>query len=168
MHYMNHRFLKGITCRSQVISMVCLIIGFLSFACEKRTVKEYTGAFYANDCSVSHGGFEWAADYDARMTIKGSRGHLELTLIIGLGDYLEKHEFKITSFEESYERLTFKIQRKRATLIYTEVDSIWSGTYNNHFIGNNSIKESEKIGQLPIEVFKGYKSHFYVEMRFTN
>ena len=43
------------------MSFCLLILG----TCGPSSSKEYFGEFYANDCGVSHGGFEWAGGYTA-------------------------------------------------------------------------------------------------------
>ena len=50
-----------------------------------------SGTMYANDCGEPKGGFEWAAEYN--VSIKGDT--MEIRLFMGLGDYLEKHVYKV-------------------------------------------------------------------------
>lgn len=130
--------------------------------------KEFFGSFYANDCGVSHGGFEWAADYKATLLVNEKKGDLIIEFSVGIGDYLTRHKFFISDFSEAGGSLSFKIKGKPVLLIFQEYDRIWNGQYNRHYIGNNSNDISERLGSLPIEIFTGLKPHFYVELRLKN
>jgi len=144
---------------------LAIILIIVLGACHKSPKKEFSGSFYANDCGVSHGGFEWAGGYKASLVISGSKGDLILTFEIGLGDPLTVHQFSISDFAEAAGSMTFRIEGKAATLVFIETDTIWNGDYNNHFIANKSDEPSERIGALPIEPFYGFKSHYYIELR---
>ncbi len=143
------------------MSLCLLILG----TCGPSTSKEYFGEFYANDCGVSHGGFEWAGGYTASLMIEGKSGSLHISFSIGLGDYLMKHEFQVTDFVEAGGRMGFRLEGKPAYLVLVEEDRIWNGTYNGYFMANNSDLDTEKIGQLPISAFPGYRAHYYIELR---
>ena len=54
------------------------------------------GSFFVSDAGRSHGGFEYNAEWNATLTVKGTTGTLDLVLNVGLGDALEKHEYGIT------------------------------------------------------------------------
>ena len=134
-------------------------------ACGSSVSREYFGEFYANDCGVSHGGFEWAGEYTASLMVKGNKGRLYVSFSVGLGDYLKKHEFEVTDFVETGSRMSFRLEGKPAYLVLVEEDRIWNGTYNGYFVANNSDQASEQIGQIPISVFPGYRAHYYIELR---
>ena len=136
--------------------------------CNTGVRKEFFGAFYANDCGESHGGFEWAGEYTASLVIVGTRGDLSLTFSIGLGDYLTKHQFSVSEFAEVGGNLSFKIEGSAAVLVLVEEDTIWNGKYDDYLSANKSSNESEQIGILPIEPFSGYSSHFYIELRLKS
>ena len=97
--------------------------------------------------------------------IKGNGGSLYISFSVGLGDYLKKHEFQVTDFAEAGGRMSFRLEGKPSYLVLVEEDRIWNGTYNGYFIANNSDLVTEKIGQLPISAFPGYRAHFYIELR---
>ena len=126
----------------------------------------YTGSFHANDSGESHGGFEWGGGYSATLEIRGTRGQLIISLEIGLGDYLEKHTYSVSRFVEAGGHMNFRIKNRDVNLVLVEKDTIWNGLYDNHYIGNNSSKAEEKIGNLPVEIFPGFRAHYYVELRF--
>ncbi len=146
------------------IVFVLILIVILG-GCHKFPKKEFFGTFYANDCGVSHGGFEWAGGYTASLVVSGSKGDLTLAFETGLGDPLTSHQFSISDFAEAAGNMSFKIEGKAANLVFVENDTIWNGNYNDHFIANKSDEPSERIGSLPIESFYGFKSHYYIELR---
>ena len=148
-----------------VLFFLGFLICILQCSSEEVESKEYSGTFYANDCGVSHGGHEWAGSYTASLLVEGTKGDLNIELEIGLGDYLVRHEFKITDFSETHETLNFKIDGRQVNLVFVEEDTVWNGEYDNFYIANNSDDESEKTGVIPIEVFYGFRSHYYVELR---
>lgn len=139
----------------------------MSLGCGHKTSEthEFIGSFYANDCGVSHGGFEWAGDYTASLSVTGTKGRLILTFDIGLGDPLKVHNFNISDFRDLGTSLSFRLEGKSTQLVWVEKDNIWDGTHDSRFIGNNSDQASEQVGHLPIEVFYGFRSHYYVELR---
>ena len=148
-----------------VLFFLGFLICILQCSSEEVESKEYSGTFYANDCGVSHGGHEWAGSYSASLIVEGSQGDLEINLEIGLGDYLVRHEFKVTDFSETVETLNFKIDGRQVSLVFVEEDTVWNGDYDNFYIANNSDNSSEQIGMIPIEVFFGFRPHYYVELR---
>lgn len=156
--------------KSRRIFWTILVFSLLAAVggCRRGEKKEFTGEFYANDCSESHGGFEWAGSYLTSLVVRGTKGDLMVTFLIGLGDPLTRHEFSISDFAEAAGRLSFKIEGKAATLVFVEQDTIWDGRYDGYYIGNNSIKEEEQLGSLPIEPFSGFPSHYYVELRLKS
>ena len=125
----------------------------------------YSGTFYANDCGISHGGFEWVGEYNAELDIFENEGTLNLEFAGGLGDFLERHNFLVTDFTETINSIQFYINEMPVILILTEHDSVWNGLYNNHYIANHSLDSNEQIGTLPIEIFQGFVEFFYVELR---
>jgi hypothetical protein len=151
-----------------LLFLISLLLLSLSGCHKTSQKKEYYGDFYANDCGVSHGGFEWAGGYEASLVVHGDEGTLEITFIIGLGDYLTKHSYSVNDFVEAGGHMSFKVEGRTASLVLIENDQIWGGKYNNHFSGNNSDEPSERIGWLPVEVFKGYRSHYYVDLRLKS
>lgn len=161
---------KVLSCKERITLLFLISLLFLNLSgCHKTSQKkEYYGDFYANDCGVSHGGFEWAGGYKAALTVYGDEGTLEITFTIGLGDYLTKHKFSVSDFVEAAGSMNFKIEGRAASLVLIESDQIWGGKYNNHFSGNNSDNLSERIGWLPVEAFNGLRPHYYVDLRLKS
>jgi len=139
----------------------------LALGCCNANVQEqkFAGSFHANDSGESHGGFEWAGEYSATLTVREKSGDLALTFSIGLGDPLKVHQFTISDFRQTPNDMEFMINGQRARLHFTERDSIWNGQYNHHFTANKSSKPAEQVGELPIKVFDGFGVHYYVELR---
>ncbi len=158
-------------CSSVRLTLPLFLALFLlnSSACHKASQKkEYYGDFYANDCGLSHGGFEWAGGYEASLVVHGDEGTLEITFTIGLGDYLTKHRYSVSDFVEVAGNMSFKIEGNLASLVLVENDQIWGGKYNDYFCGNNSEDLSERIGWLPVEVFDGLRPHYYIDLRLKS
>ncbi len=117
-----------------------------------------SGTMYANDCGEPKGGFEWAAEYN--VTVKGDT--MKIQLFMGLGDYLEKHVYKVAVKEiVEKEYIVLSIQNGSdptkwvtITLNFYEQDPIW-GTYNEYYIAH----------YVDPTIFPGFASHFYVELR---
>jgi hypothetical protein len=153
-------WLNSISRLVSVVSILCLSGCFLF---QPQIV--YKGSFHANDSGESHGGFEWAGEYSARLEVRRRTGKLIITFEIGLGDYLRKHLYSVSHFIEASGQLKFKIQHRDVNLVYIEKDTLWDGQYNNQCIANNSSKIEERIGHLPVDIFPGFRSHYYVELR---
>jgi len=133
---------------------------------EEGKQKKYSGNFYVNDSGRSHGGFEYTQGYEATMTVTDNKGELKITYPrSGLGDKLDRHNFKITDFEGTDEYLKFKIDNRNIKMVYVEEDNIWNGDYNNYYFANRTTEESEALGTLHYEVFYGLKSTYYLELR---
>lgn len=163
--------LGSLICISKQILTIIFTFILLTFlnGCHNTSVKkEYFGYFRANDSGESHGGFEWGGEYEATLVILGNKGDLILTFSIGLGDYLTRHEFSISDFSEMAGNLSFKIEGRAALLVFVEQDSIWNGEYDGYFTANKSSNDSERIGNLPIEPFSGFRSHYYIDLRLKS
>jgi hypothetical protein len=128
-------------------------------ACRLGLSASYSGIFYANDSGVSHGGFEWAGEYTARLETSGEKGSLELQFLVGLGDALTRHRFSVSNFAEAAGSMTFTLEGEPAVLRLVDQDLIWSGRFDGYLSGNNSDDAGEQIGELPVNIFKGFKSN---------
>lgn len=143
-----------------------LISPLVHFACEAESPFErFNGTFYANDCGESHGGFEWAGEYSARLEISGDEGTLEVLLTQGIGDPLQKHLYSVRHFAEAGGNMSFTLEGRSSQLIRIDNDSIWDGRFNSYYTGTKSANPAERIGKLPIEIFEGLRPHYYIELR---
>ena len=142
-----------------------LVLASPHLSCGPGLSRSYSGIFYANDSGVSHGGFEWAGEYAARLQVSGENGSLELQFSVGLGDPLNRHRFSVFNFFETSGYMTLMLEGQPAVLYLIEEDLIWGGRFDGYLSGNNSDDVGERIGDLPVDVFKGFKSHYYIELR---
>jgi len=154
----------------RVLAIVWSVLWLASMAqssCNTGPTRTYAGVFYANDCGVSHGGFEWAGEYNARLELSGEKGTLELFFSVGLGDPLERHRFSVRNFAEATGAgiLTFTLEGRPSELRLVDEDLIWNGHFDGYYAGLKSDEPSEQIGRLPIEVFEGFRPHYYIDLR---
>lgn len=156
---------KLILMRGKLSILIIFLAFFLSSCQEEIEEARLEGSFYTNDSGSARGGFEWAGEYRARLEIFNGSGTLYLEQVSGLGDPLTRHDLKVEEFKMDDKRIEMKINGSRAVLLWTEKDKIWNGEYNFHYIGNNSINPSEKIGTLSPSSFPGLPEHYYVEIR---
>jgi len=146
--------------------ILILALSLFIFSCnEKIDEAKLEGSFYTNDSGSAKGGFEWAGEYKVSLDIVSGVGTLYLEHISGLGDPLTEHSLKVEDFKMDGSKIEMKINGFKAVLIWTEKDKIWDGRYNLHYIGNNSLDSSERIGSLNPSSFPGLLEHFYVELR---
>jgi hypothetical protein len=148
---------------SRLASAVSIL--YLSCCFQFQPQIVYEGSFHANDSGESHGGFEWAGKYSAHLEVRGRTGKLYISFETGLGDYLKKYSYSVSHFIEASGQLNFSIQTRDVNMVYIDKDTLWDGQYNNQYIANNSSKIEERIGHLPVDIFPGFRSHYYVELR---
>jgi len=132
-----------------------LVIIYFYFPDEEKIL--YQGSMLVNDSGEPKGGFEWVGIYNLTLTNK----YLRVTLLIGLGDPLDKHNYeaKVIEFvEKSYLLIAIKCPRNNSwvkiNLSYVEEDLIW-GEFNKYYIAY----------YVDPTIFDGFASHYYVEMR---
>jgi len=125
-----------------------------------EAIMIYYGSLYANDCGEPRGGFEWAGEYNITLKVySDGKGLLELIFNIGLGDPLEKHEYEISNFYIEYgKRIIMKIEGKLVILNFIVNDTVWNTFHNQYIAYSNK-------GNIDPTIFKGFKSHYYVELR---
>lgn len=126
-----------------------------------------SGTMFVSDAGQSHGGFEYTASYYVNLTITGKKGVLNLTLEIGLGDALEKHEYEVTDFSLSKDRLIMRIEGADLTLVWVENDTVWDHEYDNYYIASwgSESPQNEIRGNISPNIFPGLAQHYYVELR---
>lgn len=148
------------------ILTLTLFLSSLFFSCNEKVEElNFEGSFYTNDSGSARGGFEWAGEYRIYMEIVNGVGTLHLEQTGGLGDPLTNHNLKVEDFRKDNYRIEMKINGFKAVLLWVEKDTIWDGTYNFHYIGNNSENQFERIGSLSPRSFPGLLEHYYVELR---
>ena len=134
-----------------------------------QTETQYAGTFFVSDAGESHRGFEYTASWNATMTIVGSKGVLNLTLNVGLGDALKQHIFEITQFRayQTNNSLSFAIGQYKIVMTNITHDSIWNGTFDNYYTASwgGYAPYSEIIGTITPQAFPGLANFWYVELR---
>ncbi len=126
-----------------------------------------TGSLFVSDAGRSHGGFEYNASWNAELTLSGSTGTLKLTLDVGLGDALTKHEFAVTDFARDNGSLSLKLDGQALRLVKVAQDTVWDGEFNGYYIASwgSDAPAAELRGTISPDMFPGLAPHYYVELR---
>ena len=149
------------------MATLLLILLFAGNGCIERDITgALRGSFYANDCGEPRGGFEWAGDYYANITLNKGFGKLIIEFKIGLGDPLEKHEYSVVLQTYTTDYISIMINGKKVILEWVENDTIWN-TWHNYYIARYGINmdENDIIGAIQPIIFPGLYIHYYVELR---
>lgn len=80
-----------------------------------------------------HGGFEYNAEWNASLTVRGSAGTLKLALNTGLGDALQKHECNVSDYSRDQNRINMKTDGNQVVLVWVEEDEIWDHPYDKYY-----------------------------------
>ncbi|MFX0113262.1 MAG: hypothetical protein ACFFB3_01815 [Candidatus Hodarchaeota archaeon] len=138
---------------------------------------EFEGTMFASDAGVAFGGFEWTATYIATWNIsrESQRGFMNLTLDVGLGSHFVNDSNSIAlvvaNFVFDGSHVNFSCESGEEEILYIvsmdfiENDIIWSGQYNNQFIGSHSLNSSERRGLISPRMIPGFIDSFYLELR---
>jgi len=126
-----------------------------------------TGSMFVSDAGKSHGGFEYTAGWNATLEVVGSTGTLNLTLNIGLGDSLTKHQFAVSDFSKNSTYVSMKIDGRPVTLVWIGNDTIWNGAYNHYYVASwgGYAPQNEIRGNISPTDFPGLTSFWYIELR---
>ncbi|MGQ9680238.1 MAG: hypothetical protein ACUVV4_05680 [Candidatus Bathyarchaeia archaeon] len=152
-----------------ILSIAALIIIGVAYAITVCLQPELllSGSLFVSDAGRSHGGFEYNAEWNATLNIRGSSGVLELVHNIGLGDALTKHRYDVTEFKMDDEKITMKIERETVTLILVENDEVWDHAFDDFYIASwgGDAPLEEIRGVIKPLMFQGLSEHYYVELR---
>lgn len=156
--------------RKIVIGLLIAVVGVsIASAVSLYTGENYSldGSMFISDAGRSHGGFEYNAEYTATLGIRRGNGILQLALQTGLSDALEKHEYVVSNFELTSERLSMKVEGNQIILIWVNSDQIWDHQYDDHYIASwGSDAPPEEIrGTISPQIFLGLLPHYYIELR---
>jgi len=126
-----------------------------------------TRSMFVSDAGKSHGGFEYTATWNAALQASGSTGTLTFVLKVGLGDALSKHQFVVTDFSKNSTIVSMKVDGQPVTLIWTDSDRIWNGTYDHYYVASwgGYAPQNEIRGSISPTIFPGLTSFWYVELR---
>ncbi|MFQ6127349.1 MAG: hypothetical protein ACE5QW_00355 [Thermoplasmata archaeon] len=136
-------------------------------ACECSISHTFQGSFYINDAGDPKGGFEYAAEYNATLTVTESSGALVLNQISGPGDILTKHLYEVRCLCLEDNILVFGLDGNEVVLIWDLVDPVWDGNYSEHYIASwgSDAPDEARRGHIRASYFPGLLSHYYVELR---
>lgn len=125
------------------------------------------GSLFVSDAGRSHGGFEYNAEWNATLSVTGRTGTLRFVLNLGLGDALEKHEYRVTDFEMQPATITMRIEGQSVMLVWMEEDRIWDHSYDMHYIASwgSEAPPDEIRGTIFPSHFPGLADFWYVELR---
>lgn len=125
------------------------------------------GSFFVSDAGRSHGGFVYNAEWNATLTLEGRDGVLKLSLNVGLGDALEKHEFQVSDFAKDAGKMSMRIDGQPVVLIWQENDPVWGHAYDRYYVASwgGDAPLEEIRGTISPLIFPGLAPHHYVEMR---
>jgi len=149
-----------------VVTAASLTAAFLYMEFNPSNVT-LSGSLFVSDAGRSHGGFEYNAEWDAKLTVEGTTGTLGLVLHAGLGDPLEQHEYRVESFSMDSSTVNMIIEGHPLVLVWVEDDVVWDHAYDRHYIaswGSDAPRE-EIRGVIMPTIFPGLVETYYVELR---
>jgi len=155
--------LPGLT----VMAGILLVVVLFMYHGVRPTAVVMHGSLFVSDAGQSHGGFEYNAEWNASLSVQGSDGFLRLVLNVGLGDALQKHQFRITDFTKDSAKITMKIDGQSVVLIWQENDQVWEHTFDEYYAASwgSESPPAELRGTISPTVFPGLAEHYYVELR---
>ncbi len=143
---------------------------------ESRRYAIYFGpsSMHINDAGRSHGGFEYAAEYnvtvsstdDSAVTV-GSMANILFSLSLGLGDALQVHSLHPrVAYLERTDTIVLYEAGYTIRLVKVEKDLIWGHKWDGYYIASwgGDAPENEIRGEISPSIF-GLPGHYYVELR---
>ncbi len=154
-----------------VLLAAILIVGVYAVIAPRSPSAEVglEGSLFVSDAGQSHGGFEYTASYNASVHVSNGHGLMNLTLFIGLGDTLTKHEFGITDFQMTSGGVSMKIDGQEVQMPWTANDTVWNHSFDDHYIASwgSDAPASELRGTISPLIFPGLPGTYYVELRLA-
>jgi hypothetical protein len=125
------------------------------------------GSLFVSDSGRSHGGFEYNAEWEVMVEVDQGLGTMNLELTTGLGDALEKHEYRVEDISIESDRLTMKVEGQPIVLVWVDSDDIWNHMYDKYYIASwgGDAPLEELRGTISPTIFPGLADHYYVELR---
>jgi len=150
-----------------LVVAIVLTVALLVFQTIQPAGMIMHGSLFVSDAGRSHGGFEYNAEWNATLTMKGRAGVLRLVLHIGIGDALEKHDYTVTDFVKDSSKISMKIEGQLVVLIWQETETVWNHAYDRYYVASwGSDSPLEEIrGTISPLIFPGLVEHYYVELR---
>lgn len=150
-----------------VIAVLAVVSSYFIYDLFLTSPLVMLGTFLVSDAGTSHGGFEYVAEWNATLEVKGTTGTLKLVHVVGLGDALKKHEYRVTGFKKTPERINMRLDGITVELVWIEEDLIWNHTYDEFYISSwGGYAPPEEIrGVISPSIFLGLVDFYYVELR---
>ncbi len=149
------------------VSIVLIVAFLFSNVSTTSPTRFLYGSLFVSDAGQSHGGFEYNAEWTATLSLHGEEGVLKLDLNIGLGDALQKHEYKVSDVQIVAEQISMKVEGVPLILVWVENDKVWNGQYDSYYIASwgGYAPPEEMRGTISPKIFEGLAEHYYVELR---
>jgi len=147
-----------------IIAVVAIILVFA--ACYSSTVM-LNGTLYASDAGNAGEGFEYAATWYAELAVEGTTGTISFELVFGQADRMTKFDYNVTNFTMDSDWVAMKIDGNPVELEWVSQETVWGGEYDDYYIASNvgNVPQDELRGNITTDVFQGFASNFYVELR---
>ncbi|MBO3804313.1 MAG: hypothetical protein JTT11_10695 [Candidatus Brockarchaeota archaeon] len=125
------------------------------------------GSMFVSDAGRSHGGFEYNAEWEVTVEAEQGLGTMRLGLKVGLGDALEKHEYRVEGLSIEPGRLSMSLEGQPIVLVWLESDEVWDHAYDKHYVASwgGDAPPEEVRGSISPSIFPGLGGHYYVELR---
>jgi len=113
------------------------------------------GYMRLTDSGVSGGGFEWVGEYNLTIVYEGGDITLKINMFRGLGDYIERHVYRVDELSIDGEYLHLVIEGREYRLV-KGVDGKYRAV--------SSDRPDEVIGVIDPYFLEGVPQHFYIEI----
>lgn len=147
-------------------------------------VMLFDGSMYVSDAGRSHGGFEYAAEYNVSFSgyswvddsipeapgyvyMAGDTVTLTFILDVGLGDALGVHTLSLTVDYDNIQRaIILEKDDIRIVAELVEKDHVWGGVWDGYYIASwgGDAPANEVRGEISPGIFD-LPEHYYVELR---
>jgi hypothetical protein len=134
------------------------------------------GSLYINDAGMSHGGFEYAAEYSVTVSqgCNGTveEGHiaaLDLALVRGLGDALQVHHLELLlGSSTNVNEILLSGGGVEIRLVRQVEDLVWNHSWDGYYVASWGAyaPQGEIRGTISPGIF-GLPDHYYVELRLS-
>ncbi len=148
--------------KSKVFLLATILISFgvtlaIIAPLDKGEAVYLEGYMLISDAGVPSGGFEWVGEYNLSLVYGGGLDKLEIRQIAGLGDYLERHVYRVESLYIDDDYISMVVEG-------VEIKLVREGDY---YVAAYSIEAEYLKGDLDPSFLEGIPPHFYVEIRLS-
>jgi hypothetical protein len=125
----------------------------------------FQGRLRVSDWPTSRGNYTCAADYETKLAVIGTSGHVTFTFSGGTCDLLEEKVIRLSGFNLTDTAITFSVGDRKVRLDLVVEDNVWNGAYDEHYIASRSWDEGELRGAISSTIFPGVEPDYYLELR---